>query len=178
MKKGFLKKALLIITLLLLTGNIFGQKQRIQDLDFLIGEWKVREDNKEKNWWEKSTRIGRYILDSTYIELKSVAISSGGKERTYRWYFHYNSKTQQFEMVSLFSNWHQVLFDILLWDSEKRKLTIRNGEEPNSSEYHERFGEILFDENFNGYLWKGENKYGDPNNPSVWKYVEKGSRIK
>lgn len=173
-----MKKAFLIFTILFVAENIFAQEISIQNLDFLIGEWEVREDNKEKQWWEKSTRIGSYVLDSTYIELISVAVSSSGKERTYRWYIHYNSKIEQFEMVSMYSNWHKVQFDILLWDSKKRKLTIRNNVGTDSDEYHERYGEIIFDEKFNEYLWVGENKYGDPNNPTVWNYVEKGLRIK
>lgn len=152
--------------------------QSINDLDFLIGKWEVREDNKEKDWWEKSTRIGQFVLDSMYIELKSNALSSSGKKRTYRWYIHFNSKTQEFEMISLFSNWHSVLFDILDWNKESRKLTIRNKIDLNTSDYHERFGEIIFSEDFNLYEWKGQNKYGDANSPSIWNYIEKGIRIK
>ena len=89
MEKEFLKKTLLIIALFLSTLNVFSQQKSIKDLDFLIGKWEVREDNTEKNWWEKSKRTGRYILDSTYIELKSAAISSSGKKRTYRWFIHF-----------------------------------------------------------------------------------------
>ncbi len=178
MKKIFFKISFLVLTISLSAGNSIAQEKKIQDLDFLIGEWKVREDNKEENWWEKSTRTARYVLDSTYIELESKALSSKGKRRTYRWYIHYNSKAQQFEMVSMFSNWHKVERDILHWDSENRKLTVQNISDSNSNEYHERFGEISFDESFNKYVWKGENKYGDPREPSIWKYVEKGSRIK
>ncbi|GAA4277937.1 hypothetical protein [Aquimarina mytili] len=178
MKTIFFKKASLLITLLLATGTILAQKKSIQDLDFLIGKWEVREDNKEEKWWEKSTRTCQYTLDSTYIELKSVAISSSGKERTYTWYIHYNSKAQQFEMVSMFSNWPKILFDILHWDPKKRKLIIQNDKDQNKGEYHERYGEIIFEEDFNTYTWTGQNKYGDPKNPSIWKYIEKGSRIK
>lgn len=167
-----------MIALLISVVDVFSQEKSIKDLAFLIGTWEVREDNEERTWWEKSTRTGQYVLDSTYIELESVAISSSGKERTYRWFIHYNSKAQQFEMASMFSNWHKILFDILIWDIEKRKLTVRNGVEPNSDEYHERFGEIIFDENFREYIWTGENKYGNPDNPRFWKYIEKGFRVK
>ena len=80
-------------------------------------------------------------------------------------------------MTSMFSNWHKVQLDILIWDRENRKLTVRN-KPGGEDEFHERFGEIIFDENFDSYIWKGENKYGDPNNPSIWKYIEKGTRIK
>jgi len=178
MKKRFNEITFFIIISLIITGNVFSQEKSIKDLEFLVGAWEVREDNNENDWWEKATRTGRYILDSTYIELNATAISSTGKERTYRWFIHYNSKKNQFEMVSMFSNWHEVLVDILIWDSTKRKLTIRNNVDLNSDEYHERYGEIIFDENFKSYIWTGENKNGDPNNPSIWKYVEKGSRIK
>jgi len=178
MEKGLFKKALLIIALFFCTTTVFSQQKSIKDLEFLIGEWDVREDNKEKKWWEESKRTGRYVLDSTYIELKTVATSSDGKERTYRWFIHFNSKVQQFEMVSMFSNWHKIQFDILHWDFEQRKLTVRNGVEPNSNEYHERYGELIFNDNFNEYVWKGQNKYGNPDKPSIWEYVEKGVRVK
>jgi len=172
-----LKKWFLLTSLLLVTGNIFSQEKSIHDLNFLVGTWEVREDNEEKTWWEETIRKGQYTLDSTYLQLESVAKSSKGKERTYRWYIHYNSKAQQFEMISMFSNWHKIQFDILSYDEENRKLTIRNDLESHSDEYHERFGELTFDENFDTYIWKGENKYGDSENPSVWKYIERGSRI-
>ncbi|MEQ6167090.1 hypothetical protein AAOE16_07840 [Ekhidna sp. MALMAid0563] len=149
----------------------------IQDLNFLIGTWEVREDNKEKSWWEESTRKICYTLDSAYIELRASANSSGGKSRTYLWLIHYNQKDQQFEMISMFSNWHKIQYDILSWDKSNRTLTIESGGDPGSNEYHERFGEIVFSEDFNTYTWKGRNKYGDENNPNIWEYVEKGSRI-
>ena len=157
---------------------VFSQQKSIQDLDFLIAEREVREDNLETDWWEKSKRTGRYVLDSTYIELESFAITSDGKERTYRWFIHYNSIAEQFEMTSMFSNWLKVLFDILLWDAEQRKLTIRNAKDPNSDEFHERFGELIFNHDLSTYVWKGQNKYGDPDKPSIWKYVEKGAKKK
>ncbi len=162
---------------LLFTGKGLAQEKSVKDLNFLIGEWKVREDIPEKNWWEESTRIVRYALDSTFIELDCRSISSGGKKRTYRWYIHYNRKKQQFEMVSMFSNWHKVQFDMLYWDAENRELTIRNAVDLNSTEYHERFGVMTFNENLNGYIWKGENKYGDAKNPGIWRYIEKGQKI-
>jgi len=74
----------------------------------------------------------------------------------------------------MFGNWHKVQFDILEWNSEKRELSIRNAHDPNSDEYHERYGVIQFVEGFTSYTWKGENKYGDPDSPSIWKYTEIG----
>jgi hypothetical protein len=101
-----------------------------------------------------------------------------GKKRIYRWFVYYNSKANQFEMVLIFSNWHKVQFDILEWDKEKRILIIRNGGDPVDYDYHERFGEIVFNDNFTGYLWTGENKSGDPDNFNIWEYVEKGFLLK
>ncbi|MEQ8906250.1 hypothetical protein [Ekhidna sp.] len=175
-----MKKVLIWICLIALTGMVTAQENTnspsIRDLDFLIGTWEVREDNEEKEWWEESIRKGSYILDSTYIELSAIAISSSGKERTYLWLIHYNAKDQQFEMLSMFSNWYKMQFDVLNWDKAKRTLTIESGGDPGSNEYHERFGEMVFNENYNGYIWKGKNKYGDEDNPGIWEYVEKGSK--
>lgn len=172
-----MKYSILVLLMVIHIEDLRSQDTSISDLDFLIGEWKVREDNVEKKWWEEATRIGKYVMDSTYIELESTAVSSNGKSRTYRWYVHYNSKDKRFEMLSMFGNWHKVQFDILSWDPGHRTLTIRSGGDPGSREFHERFGEITFDENFSQYEWKGENKYGDPKNPGIWKYVEKGKRV-
>ncbi len=171
-----MKYTFVIITLLL-SGSLTAQ-QNIHDLNFLIGEWKVREDIPDKDWWEETTRVGQYVMDSTYIMLESNALSSSGKERTYRWYIHYNSKTEQFEMVSMFGNWHKIQFDLLSWDPANRALTIENGGDPGSEEYHERLGEMVFEEGFDAYVWRGENKYGDPDDPGIWRYEEKGTRIR
>lgn len=175
-----MKKVLLFIPLALIGIIVSGQDSdtpTIKDLGFLIGKWEVREDNEEQTWWEESIRVGTYVLDSTYIELKASATSKGDKQRTYLWLIHFNSKAQQFEMISMFSNWPKIQFDTLSWDADRRKLTIQNGGDPNSDDYHDRFGEILFDEDFNGYTWKGRNLYGDKDSPDKWVYIEKGKRI-
>lgn len=163
------------LAVLLVSIAISSSAQSIQDLDFLIGVWETREDNTETEWWETATREIRYTLKDNYIELKANSIDSNGREREYCWYINYNKQTKQFEMVSMFSNWHKTQFDILDWNSEKRKLTIRNKPDSESG-FREGFGEIIFTKDFNEYTWKGENKYGDPNNPSIWKYIEKGFR--
>lgn len=176
-----MKNTISLILLTIFSYSVLAQdtlETSIKDLEFLIGTWEVREDNQEKTWWEESTRIGSYTLDSTYIELSAIAKSSTGKQRTYLWLIHYNKKDQQFEMISMFSNWHKIQFDILGWDPNKRTLTIQSGGDPGSNEYHERFGELVFEKEFNSYVWKGQNKYGDESNPSIWEYVEKGVKVK
>lgn len=177
MKKLKLEKFLIGLFFLLLFESIVAQDKGIKELDFLIGTWETREENIEEEWWETATREINYTLLENYIELKAKSIDSNGRKREYSWYINYNKKAKQFEMVSMFSNWHKTQFDILVWDSELRKLTIRN--KPDSeNELPKRFGEIIFSEDFDEYIWKGENKYGDPNNPSIWRYIEKGFRIK
>ena len=164
------------LTLFLIIGVpiTYSQDHSVHDLAFLIGTWEVREDNEDRSWWEESTRTGRYVLDSTYIELDAVAISSSGKKRTYRWLIHYDWEAQQFEMVSFFSNWPRVQIDLLSWDPATRRLTIVN--KPNPGPYHERYGVLEFGEDFTSYTWTGENKSGDPSNPNIWRYIEKGER--
>ncbi len=175
MKKIRIERMLILIIMLFPPTCMLSQENGIKALDFLIGTWETREDNTETGWWETATREINYTLKDNYIELKATSIDSNGRAREYYWYINYNKKTQQFEMVSMFSNWHETQFDILEWDLEKRKLTIRNIPD-RESRFTERFGEFIFSKDFNTYTWKGENKYGDPNNPSIWKYVEKGVR--
>lgn len=171
-----LLNAILGMALLTIPFDTFSQRMGIKDLEFLIGTWKVRETNKNKTWWEETTRVAKYVLDSTYIELTSHATSSNGKVRIYLWMLHYNSGDDRFEMVSMFGNWHKVQFDILIWDRDSRKLTLRHGESI-AEEFQDRFGEIIFNESFNQYIWTGENKHGDPANPSVWSYIETGIKL-
>ena len=170
------KSALVFITAIVLSQGISAQEKGIKELDFLIGVWETREDNVEEGWWETSRREINYTLMENYIELKAKSVDSNGREREYSWFINYNKKTEQFQMVSMFSNWYKTQFDILEWDANSRKLTIRN--KPDSeAEYHERFGEIIFSKDFKEYTWKGENKYGDPNDPGVWRYMEKGVKV-
>lgn len=166
-----------ITTILLVMLSITSSySQSIKDLDFFIGTWEVREDNTEREWWETATRVGKYVLKGNFIELKAESIDSNGRKREYSWYFHYNRKEKQFEMTSMFSNWHKVQSDILEWDAKSRTLTIRNN--PAVSKFPIRYGKMVFSKDFKSYVWKGENKSGDPSNPSIWRYIEKGKRTK
>lgn len=152
------------------------QEKGIKSLDFLIGTWETREDIAADNWWETTTRKISYDLMENYIVIHGKSIDSKGKKREYKWFINYNKKAKQFQMVSMFSNWYKTQLDILEWNEYTRTLTIRH--QPNSeTEFHERFGELVFAEDFKGYVWKGENKYGDTNNPGIWKYIEEGKKI-
>ncbi len=160
----------------LLSSKMYAQTTTVKDLHFLIGAWEAEEQNKEKNWLERCTRTGTYVLDSTYIQLESVAINSSNKKRTYRFLIHYDSKSKQFEMIGLFSNWPKVRTEILEWDKANRKLILKS--KPASDEYSEREGVIQFNEDFTAYKWTGINKSGDRMKPNIWEYEEIGKRIK
>jgi len=168
-----MKAILFFSALLLLTSKLYSQAT-VKDLHFLVGTWEAEEHNKEKTWWEKCTRSGTYILDSTYIQLESVAVSSTGKKRTYRFMIHYDKTAKQFEMVCMYSNWPKVQVNFLEWDSEKRTLTLRN--KPEAEEYGARTGAIQFSADYDTYTWKGINKSGDRQKPSIWEYEESGNR--
>ena len=168
-----MKKTTIILIVVISINSIYSQS--IKDLDFLVGTWEVREDNIDKNWWETATRIGKYVLKENFIELKAESIDSNGRKREYRWYFHYNKRAKQFEMTSMFSNWHKVQSDILEWDVKSRTLTIRNNSAV--SEFPKRYGKMVFSKDFKSYVWKGENKSGDPKKPRIWRYIEKGFRV-
>ena len=177
MNKLLFKMLTAMMVTLIWNNSISAQKeQSIKDLDFLIGKWEVREDNEEKTWWEKSVRTAKYALMDNYIELESRTIDSNRRERITLWFINYNKKKEQFEMASMFSNWYKTQFDILTWDKENRVLTIRNDPDCENG-FPERFGEIIFSEDFQSYEWRGENKYGDKAKPSIWKYTEIGKRI-
>ncbi len=171
----FLTRLLFVTVFISSVTFSFAQDQSIKDLEFLIGTWEVREDNDKKTWWEKATRIGTYTLDSTHIQLQAQAHSSSGKQRTYLWLIHYNDKDQQFEMVSMFSNWPKTQLDILTWNADDRTLTIVHN--PQLEEFPQRFGQLVFSDDYQSYEWRGENKYGDPDEPSIWKYLEVGQKI-
>ena len=164
------------MVLALAASIVIGQEKSIKDLDFLIGTWETREDIADKEWWETSTREIAYTLKGNFIEINARSIDSNGKEREYNWYINYNKKTDEFQMTSMFSNWHKVQQDILEWDPDTRTLTIRH--KPGvDDEYHERLGKLVFDESLTNYTWTGENKYGDPVDPGIWRYVETGRRV-
>lgn len=160
---------------LLAPRPVDAQQPSVKDLHFLVGTWQTEEHHLASGWWEKSTRTGTYILDSTYLQLESVAVNSSGKKRTYRFLIHYDSDTDQFEMVCIYSNWPKVRTEILVWDQSNR--TIKLTGKPEADEYSERTGLMQFTSDFSAYTWKGANKSGKVDNPRVFEYEEKGKRV-
>jgi hypothetical protein len=150
------------------------QQESVKDLDFLIGTWQTEEHNKAGDWWEKSTRTGIFILDEQYIQLESVAVSSTGKKRTYRFLIHYDSQSKQFEMISIYGNYPKSRTEIMEWDKNNRKLTLKS--KPSEDEYSDRAGVIQFNDDFTEYIWTGSNKSGDPQKPRIFEYEEVGKK--
>lgn len=169
------KTRIIIIVLTFSSMLITAQKesQDIKSLDFLIGTWEVREENKEKQYWEETIRVASYTLDGNYIKIDHKAIDSKGRKRHILWFINYNKKTERYEMISMFGNWYKTQFDILTWNKKERKLTFKN--HPScEGEYHNRVGEMVFNKNFNEYVWIGENRYKEESN--IWKYHEVGKK--
>lgn len=165
-------KLFLLIGALPFCGH--AQQPSVKDLGFLIGTWETEEHHPATQWWEKSTRTATYVLDSTYIQWESVAINSSHKTRTYRFLIHYDSKSNQFEMVCLYSNWPKVQTDILQWNKAARQLTLKS--KPAVDVFSERSGTIQFSEDFREYVWSGINQSGDPQKPNIFVFEEKGNK--
>jgi hypothetical protein len=163
------------LILVLLSSKMYAQETTIKDLHFLLGVWQAEEHNKETTYWEKCTRTGTYVLDSTYIQLESVAVSSTGKKRTYRFMIHYDKTAKQFEMICMYSNWPKVQIDFLDWNKETKTITIRN--KPETEEYRERVGSMQFSADYSSYIWTGTNKSGERLKPRIWVFEENGKRI-
>lgn len=117
-------KLMIFLIPMIISEGIIAQEKGIKELDFLIGTWETREENKENGYWETSIREIKYTLKENYILIKSNSIDFNGRKREYNWYINFNKKSNRFEMVSMFSNWHKTQFDVLEWDKEKRTLII------------------------------------------------------
>jgi len=175
MKTNFLQLLTgILLSISVVTTACNAQHSSIKDLEFLIGTWQTEEHNKAGDWWEKSTRIGTYILDDQYIQLESSSISSTGKKRTYRFLIHYDNKVKQFEMICIYSNYPKYRTELLELDKQGRRLLLRS--KPTDDEFSERTGTMEFNADFTEYTWTGANKSGDPTKPTVFEFIERGKR--
>ena len=96
-------KKLLPGLLFLIQTNLFAQD--ITDLDFLIGEWEVKETlypGTDRSWTENGTRTCSYYLKGKFIKCESLTTDSRNqRERAYAYIFNYNEKDGFFEVTSL-----------------------------------------------------------------------------
>lgn len=79
--------------------------QSINDLDFLIGDWKVNETlfpGTDKSYTENGSRTCAYYLDNSYIRCESATISSkNGKKRYYTYLINYDKMEDCFWVTAL-----------------------------------------------------------------------------
>ncbi len=96
-------KKYIILVLLAWGGEL--DAQSIKDLDFLIGDWKVKETlfpGTDKSYTEKGTRTCAYYLDDSFIRCESSTVSSKtGKQRSYTYLINYDRKEECFWVTAL-----------------------------------------------------------------------------
>lgn len=142
----------------------------MRDLDVLVGTWIVEEKHKS-GWWEKGERTCSMIMNDTYMECETKAISSEGKSRVYRFLINYNPRGKRFEMTGIYSNWPLKQIDAIAVDSSARVWTLH--EIPLPEETTERRATIRFADEDN-YVWAGSNFNTKTRN--TIEYVESGKR--
>ncbi|HZY80373.1 MAG TPA: hypothetical protein VFE50_12675 [Cyclobacteriaceae bacterium] len=162
-------KNTLILTFISITTT-FAQVPTVRNLDILIGTWEVEEIHSTSGWSEKATRTCYYIMDSTYIECESKAVSND-KHRTYRFLINYNTVDKQYEMVGIYSNWPLKQLDVLIPDDTGMKFRLSNSKALASDSQRE--GLIEFSSR-DEYVWSGKNT--NPKRGTSTVYTEKGRR--
>lgn len=98
-------KRYIILILAMGVGDLGAQS--IKDLDFLIGDWKVKETlfpGTDKSHTEEGTRTCAYYLNDSFIRCESSTVSSKtGKRRAYTYVINYDKKEACY-WVTAFSN--------------------------------------------------------------------------
>ena len=96
-------KKLMTIILCAISTSLFSQS--IKDLDFLIGEWEVKETlypGTDREWTENGKRVCGYFLKDQFIKCESLTVDSRNqRERAYAYIFNYDEKEQCFQVTSI-----------------------------------------------------------------------------
>lgn len=117
----------LVACVLAAGSTVLGQRPSIRDLDWLVGEWSFTDEQINGDYRETGSRSCAYALGGDYIRCESRGRDHRGRERSYVWYFNYNSVESRFEITSLFQdNPRKFLYSATLHD-EGRRLEIRFG---------------------------------------------------
>ncbi|MEO9485858.1 MAG: hypothetical protein ABJG47_20540 [Ekhidna sp.] len=94
-----------LMTIILCVIGTSALSQSIKDLDFLIGEWEVKETlypGTERTWTENGKRTCGYYLKDRFIKCESLTVDSRNqKERAYVYFFNYDEKQECFQVTSL-----------------------------------------------------------------------------
>ena len=80
------------------------------DLARILGIWSFEDVSAADNgasYRETGTRTCALTLNDTYIRCESRGRAANGTERTYLFYFNYNTVDRRYEMLSLHSSWSQ-----------------------------------------------------------------------
>lgn len=96
-------KKYIILVLLVWGGEL--DAQSIRDLNFLIGDWKVKETlfpGTDRSYTEEGTRTCAYYLDDSFIRCESSTVSSRtGKQRSYTYLINSDRKEACYWVTAL-----------------------------------------------------------------------------
>lgn len=94
-----------LLTIILCASSAVTFSQSIKDLDFLIGEWDVKETlypGTDKEWTENGKRVCGYYLKDQFIKCESLTVDSRNqRERAYAYIFNYDEEEKCFQVTSL-----------------------------------------------------------------------------
>lgn len=118
------------------------KKPTIQDLDFLVGTWRIRfeiydthQPDRGVLFVEEGTQTCRYdlplngepkfIVCDAELEAQDGSESVGGRSRTFRESIRYNQFLGSFERIGHFSNWPSHSEERVFYHPDRRELETR-----------------------------------------------------
>ena len=103
MKTYSMKKSILPLLLMITSAPLFSQS--INDLDFLIGTWKIEETiypGTEREYQEIGTRTCEYYLNGSFIKCESsTVVQKNGKKRHYAYVINYDKRENCFRATNM-----------------------------------------------------------------------------
>ncbi len=122
-----LAAALLLLAALAPPASLSAQEAGIEQLAWLVGEWRFEDEEINGEYRETGTRVCEWALGGEYISCESQGVDHRGRERSYLWYFNYNDVEERFEITSLFQGFpHKTLYTAVAHD-EGHRLKISFG---------------------------------------------------
>lgn len=135
-----MKTRLLIICLLPFFSFSQDKKLKVQDLDFLIGEWEVTLDffrthqpNEPAYFYEKGNMNCKYDMElngvpmfikcTSYLEVYRGKYK--GRKRVTVEYIRYGNFSKGFERIGVFSNWPATAIETLKYVKSEHKFVIK-----------------------------------------------------
>ena len=163
----------LVLTSLTLIFHI-AESQSIRDLDFLIGDWKLKElvhdqpGNSEPDYGERNCR---YDLGNTYIRCESKVIA-GDDEITFTFFFNYSETRKVFKRYGFFSHRSGIAEDVGFINGDSLHLIS----EPQGRRNFHRTTMLFADRDH--IVWQGWTS--DYRSGKEWKlaFTEEATRVK